>query len=80
MKNDHEPSSNELEECLRDLIMKCSHCLGSFPGVQKITLMPCSREMREWLGMHVKEMGSSPYAIQDGLSALFSKKMKFLSC
>ncbi len=75
--------SPELEECVRDLIMGCfcsSSRLGfngSCSGVQKITLIPCSEKMREWLVMHVKEMGSSPYLTSiHGLSALFSSLKK----
>jgi len=67
-----ESSTNELEERVRDLIMACSPSgshsgfNNSRSGVRKVTLMPCSEKMRKWLEMHVEEIGSTPYIVQDG--------------
>ena len=72
---------------MRDLIIGCISSrphLGfttigdSRPGVQKVTLIPCSERMREWLGMHVKEMGANPYDVQDGLRNNFSSVTSLL--
>jgi len=66
------PPNEKLEECVRDLIEMCSRSSShpdfdnSCPGVQKVTLMPCSEKMREWLGVRVKEMSPTPYGVQVG--------------